>query len=137
MNEFNRNLISEFRANGGKVGGPFANAPLVLVTTTGGKSGLRRTTPLVFTSDADRIVIIASKGGAPSHPAWYHNIVAQPEVTVELPNETYDTVASVVADEIERQRLYDAQAALMPNFTEYAAATSRKIPVIVLGRKPS
>lgn len=133
LNDFNANLIREFRANGGKVTGVFERAPLLLLTTTGAKSGRRRTTPVVFTRDGDRLVVIASKGGAPTHPAWYHNLVANPTVTVELPTETFDARATV-ATGAERERLYQAQAALMPNFTEYQEKTTREIPVVVLER---
>jgi deazaflavin-dependent oxidoreductase (nitroreductase family) len=112
----------------------FANAPLVLLTMTGAKSGRRITIPLVHTRDGDRIVVIASKGGSPTNPAWFHNLVANPLVTVELPGETFEATASVVTDEAERDRLYTAQAAKMPNFDQYAKATTRKIPVVVLTR---
>src|SRR5476649_1577359 len=112
---FNAAVIDEFRNNGGQVTGMFAGAPLVLITTTGAKSGQRRTTPIVYTTDGDRLVIIASKGGAPTSPDWYHNLVAHPDVTVELPTETFEARARV-AEEPERDRLYRAQAALMPNF---------------------
>jgi deazaflavin-dependent oxidoreductase (nitroreductase family) len=104
-----------------------------LITTTGAKSGRRRTTPIVYTTDGDRLVIIASKGGAPTSPDWYHNLVANPDLTVELPLETFEARARV-AEEPERERLYRAQAALMPNFDEYEKATTRKIPVVVLER---
>ncbi len=87
FNQFNQDLIAAFRVNGGKGIGPFVNRPVLLLTTTGAKSGQPRTTPLVYTTDGDRIVVIASKGGAPSHPAWYHNLVAHPEVTVEVGRE--------------------------------------------------
>ena len=132
--EFNRNLINEFRANNGVVEGPFAQAPLVLITTVGRKSGQRRTTPLVHSRSGDDVVIIASKAGAPTHPDWFHNVVANPQVTVELPGETFDATARVAEGE-ERDRLYRAQADLMPNFDEYAAATTRTIPVVVLSRQ--
>lgn len=125
--------MDEFRENGGQVTGMFAGAPLVLLTTTGAKSGTRRTTPVVYTRDGDRIVVIASKGGAPTHPDWYHNLVAHPEVTVELPDETYEARAIVPTGE-ERERLYRAQADLMPNFDEYQQKTTRQIPVVVLER---
>src|SRR5690348_805641 len=85
VNDFNAKVIEEFRANDGKVGGPFEGAPMVLVTHRGAKSGIERTTPLVHSRDGDDVVIIASMGGAPTHPAWYHNMIANPEVTVELP----------------------------------------------------
>jgi deazaflavin-dependent oxidoreductase (nitroreductase family) len=130
---FNNAVIDEFRSNGGQVTGMFAGAPLVLLTTTGAKSGKTRTTPIVYTTDGDNVVIIASKGGAPTSPDWFHNLVANPEVKVELANETFDAKARV-AEEPERERLYRAQAALMPNFDEYQKATTRKIPVVVLER---
>lgn len=133
MNEFNTKLIEEFRANGGAVGGPFASAPLVLITHTGAKSGTRRTSPLVFSRDGERLVIIASKGGAPTHPHWYLNMVANPSVTVELPGDTFE--ASVTqAEGDERARLFAAQAEMMPQFNEYAAKADREIPVLVLER---
>jgi deazaflavin-dependent oxidoreductase (nitroreductase family) len=133
LNDFNRNLIDEFRNNDGKVDGQFAGAPLVLITTTGAKSGEPRTSPVVYTRDGDNIVVIASKGGAPTNPAWYHNLVAHPEVTVELPGETYTARARVTQGE-ERDRLFRAQADLMPGFNEYQEKTTRVIPVIVLER---
>jgi len=133
INEFNRKVIDEFRANDGKVSGPFERAPLLLLTTTGARSGESRTNPLAFTRDGDDLVVIASKGGAPSSPDWYHNLVAHPDVTVELPGETFSARARV-AEEPERTRLYDAQATLLPNFVEYAQKTERSIPVVVLER---
>ncbi len=133
MNEFNQNLIAEFRANGGVVGGPFAQAPLILITHTGAKSGIRRTSPLVYSRAGDAIVLIASKGGAPTHPHWYLNMIANPRVTVELPDETFEASVREAHGE-ERARLFRAQADLMPNFDEYAASTDREIPVLVLER---
>jgi len=133
FNAFNRSLIAEFRDNDGAVSGPFAGAPLLLLTTTGAKTGAERTTPLVHTRDGDRIVVIASKGGAPSHPDWYRNVTANPEVTVELPGERFRAKARV-AEGNERDRLFRAQAELMPNFDEYATKTDRVIPVVVLER---
>jgi deazaflavin-dependent oxidoreductase (nitroreductase family) len=133
LNEFNHNLIDEFRASGGKVTGIFEKAPLVILTTTGAKSGEPRTFPVVYTRDGDRLVVIASKGGSDENPAWYHNLVAHPAVTVELPDETYEARA-VVTEGDERDRLFRAHADLMPNFDEYQAKTSRRIPVIVLER---
>jgi deazaflavin-dependent oxidoreductase (nitroreductase family) len=132
-NDFNQSLIEEFRANDGKVTGVFAGRPLLLLTTTGAKSGQPRVSPLVYTTDGDRIVIIASKGGAPTNPDWYHNVLANPVVTVELPGETFQARATVI-EGAERTRLYDAQAALMPGFAEYQQKTTRQIPVIVLER---
>jgi len=134
LQAFNNALIKEFRENNGKVTGMFAESPLVLITHTGAKSGEQRTSPLVFSMDGDRVVIIASKGGAPSHPHWYLNMKANPNVTVELPGQKYQARA-VEATGAERDRLYAAQAALMPMFNEYAAkAGGRVIPVIVLER---
>jgi deazaflavin-dependent oxidoreductase (nitroreductase family) len=133
MNDFNKQVIEEFRANGGKVGGMFEGAPMVLITTKGAKSGQSRIAPLVYTTDGDRMVIIASKGGAPTHPDWYHNIVANPEVTVEVGTETY-TGRAEVASEPERTRLFNAQADIMPNFYEYQKNTDRTIPVVTISR---
>ena len=132
-NDFNQKLIAEYRANDGKVTGQFANAPLLLLTTTGAKSGKQRTTPLVHTVDGDRLVIIASKAGAPTNPDWYHNLLANPEVTVELGSETFPARAGV-PDGAERDRLFDQMAAKMPNFAEYQQNTERRIPVVVLDR---
>ena len=134
MHEFNQNLIKEFRANGGKVlSGPFVNAPLMLLTATGAKSGRPFTTPLVYTKDGDRIVIIASKGGFPTNPAWFHNLKAHPTTTIEIGKEKFQAKATITKDP-ERQRLFDAQAKLMPAFNEYQKNTTRQIPVIVLER---
>ena len=128
---FNQALIDEFRANDGKVGGPFAGAPLLLLTTTGVKSGQQRTSPVVYTKDGENFVIIASKGGAPEHPQWFHNLVANPDITIEVGTDTIP-VRARVAEGDERARLYRAQADLMPNFDDYAKATTREIPVVVL-----
>jgi deazaflavin-dependent oxidoreductase (nitroreductase family) len=133
FNDFNKQVIEEFRANGGKVGGVFEGAPMLLLTTTGARSGQPRVAPLVYTTDGDRYVIIASKGGAPTNPDWYHNIAANPEVTVEVGTEKFQARAEI-AQEPERTRLFDAQAALMPNFREYQKNTSRIIPVVTLTR---
>jgi deazaflavin-dependent oxidoreductase (nitroreductase family) len=130
---YNAAVVDEFRANGGHVTGMFAGAPLVLITTTGAKSGRRRTTPVVYTTDRDNVVIIASKGGAPTSPDWYHNLVANPGVTVELPTETFEARARVAQGD-ERERLWRAQADAMPNFDEYQKSTTRQIPVVVLER---
>ena len=133
FNEFNRTLIADYRAHGRVTSGPFVNAPLLLLTTTGAKSGQERTTPLAHTTDGDRLVVIASKGGAPTNPDWYHNLVANPEATVELGRDTFHVRASFPQGE-ERRRLYDQQAALMPGFAEYEKQTTRQIPVVVLER---
>jgi deazaflavin-dependent oxidoreductase (nitroreductase family) len=130
---YNAAVVDEFRKNRGQVTGMFAGAPLVLITTTGAKSGNRRTTPVVHTTDGDNVVIIASKGGAPTSPDWYFNLVANPGVTVELPDETFEARARVAQGD-ERERLWRAQADQMPNFDEYQKATTREIPVVVLER---
>jgi deazaflavin-dependent oxidoreductase (nitroreductase family) len=133
VNDFNRTLIDEFRTNGGNVTGIFENAPLLLLTTTGAKSGEPRTSPVVYTRDGEAYVVIASRGGSPNNPAWYHNLVAHPTVTVEVPGETFSARARVATGD-ERDRLWRAQADLMPTFDEYQAKTTRQIPVIVLER---
>ncbi len=133
MAEFNKKVIEEFRANGGRVGGPFAGMPMLLLTHTGAKSGKTYTNPLVFSKDGDRIVIIASKGGAPNNPDWYHNLVAHPEVTLEIGNERFKAKAVVTRGD-ERERLFNAQASQMAQFNEYRKATTRQIPVIAFER---
>jgi deazaflavin-dependent oxidoreductase (nitroreductase family) len=130
---FNEALIQEFRANGGKVGGRFEGRPVMLLTTTGAKSGRKFTIPLVYLQDGERRLIFASKAGAPTSPDWYHNLVANPTVTVEVGTETYDARAVVVTGE-ERDRLYAKQVAAMPQFGEYQEKTTRTIPVIALER---
>ena len=130
---FNAGLVEQFRAGKGEVEGDFKGWPLVLVTHRGAKSGNEYTTPLVYTRDADNVVIIASKGGAPDDPQWFRNLRANPDVTVELGADRYPARARV-AEGDERDRLYRAQAELMPNFAEYAEKTTRVIPVVVLER---
>lgn len=133
MNDFNAGIIAEFCENEGKVGGPFEGAPMVLLTTTGAKSGEPRTAPLVYKPEGDHIVVFASKGGAPTNPDWYHNILADPAVTLEVGAEQYTATAQVV-EGAERDRIYAEQAALMPGFADYAKATTRTIPVVALIR---
>jgi len=135
QSDFNLKLIEEFRAHGGETSGPFKGRPVVLITTTGAKSGQRHTTPLVYGKDGDKLFIVASMGGAPKHPAWYFNVVANPEVTVEIGTETFEARARV-AEAAERDDLYAKQAAAMPAFAEYEQKTTRKIPVVVLERTP-
>jgi deazaflavin-dependent oxidoreductase (nitroreductase family) len=134
MDDFNRAIIEEFRANDGKVGGPFEGAPVLLLTATGAKSGQRRTTPVVYLPDGDRLVIFASKGGAPNNPGWYHNLRANPSATVEVGTDTVD-VDAVVTEGDERDRLFRKQAALYPQFADYEKKTTRQIPVIALQPK--
>ncbi len=133
LNDFNQRIIEEFRANQGKVSGQFANAPLLLLTTTGAKTGRALTKPLAYTRDGDRIVLIASFAGAPNNPAWFNNLVANPVVTVELGGERFQAKAVVVSGE-ERQRLYDNQAKQIAVFADYQKKTTRQIPVVVLKR---
>jgi deazaflavin-dependent oxidoreductase (nitroreductase family) len=130
---FNENLIDEFRANAGKVGGPFEGAPMVLLHTTGAKSGKERVNPVVFQPVGDNIVVFASKGGAPTNPDWYHNLVANPRVKVEVGTDTYDAEARV-AEGDERERIWSRQKKVMPGFADYEQKTSRQIPVIILER---
>src|SRR3954453_14484408 len=115
FNDWNRRIIEEFRANKGKVGGPFEGAPMLLLTTTGAKSGKQHTTPLVYLPDSGRFIIFASKAGAPTNPDWYHNLVAHPQVTIEVGSETLDVTAIVVNSE-ERDRLFNKQAEISPGF---------------------
>ena len=133
LNDFNQRLIEEFRANHGKVSGQFANAPLLLLTTTGAKTGRALTKPLAYSRDGDRIVLIASFAGAPKNPAWFNNLVANPVVTVELGAERFQARAAVTSG-AERQRLYDNQAKQIAVFVEYQKKTTRQIPVVVLER---
>ena len=133
MNDFNQAVIEEFRANEGRVGGPFEGAPVLLLTSTGARSGEQRTTPVVYLRDGDRMVIFASKGGAPTNPAWYHNLRANPAATVEVGNETTG-VNAVVTEGEERERLFNRQAELFPQFADYARKTTREIPVVALER---
>jgi deazaflavin-dependent oxidoreductase (nitroreductase family) len=134
MSDFNQAIIDEFRANGGKVGGYFDGANMVLLHTVGAKSGEPRTNPLVYVADGDRIVVIASKGGDDSNPAWYYNLLANPIVTVEVGTEKYQARATAVTEEPERSRLYAKMVEHREGFAEYEQKTSRKIPAVVLER---
>ena len=132
-NDFNEKIIAEFRANGGQGSGPFAGLPMVLLTTTGSRSGNPHTTPLVPLLEDDRIYVIASMGGAPKHPSWYGNLVAHPDVTVERGTETYAATARVTIG-AERDELYALQVSRIPTFGEYQKKTDRLIPLIELMR---
>lgn len=132
-NDFNAKVIEEFRANGGKVGGPFEGADLVLLTTVGAKTGRQVTSPVMYLPDGDRIVVIASNAGADHHPAWYHNLTANPQATAEVGTETYEIKAVTVSDD-ERDSLYARMVAIAPGFADYEAATTRRIPVVALYR---
>jgi deazaflavin-dependent oxidoreductase (nitroreductase family) len=129
--DFNASVIDQFRANGGRVSGPLAGMPLLLLHHTGAKSGIVRINPLAYLEDGDRFVIFASKGGAPTNPDWYHNLQAHPAVKIEVGGQTIDVVASEARGE-ERERLFRAQAEASPQFGEYQEKTNRLIPVIVL-----
>ena len=135
MSDFNQTIIAEFRANGGKVGGPFAGSTMLLLTTTGAKSGQPRISPLVYTADGDTLVVIASKRGAPTNPDWFYNLVANPVVTVERGTEQFQARATV-PEGAERERLFTQAATQMPGFAEYQRKTTRTIPVVVLERIP-
>jgi len=130
-NAFNKDVIKQFRANGGQV--PGRKYPVILLTTTGAKSGLPRTTPLNYSTDGDRIVVIASKAASPTHPDWYHNLLANPEAIIEIGTQKF-RVRATVAEGEERERLFNAQAALMPFFAAYQQQTTRQIPVIIFER---
>jgi len=127
MQAFNRALIEEFRANGGKLSGQLANSTLLLLTTLGAKSGAERVTPLGFVKDGERLIVIAANAGAPTHPDWYYNLLAHPEVTLEIGSERF-TAQATIADVAERSRLI----ALVPYFNAQQEKTSRVIPIVVL-----
>jgi deazaflavin-dependent oxidoreductase (nitroreductase family) len=127
----NDQIIEEFRAHEGKVGGMFASMELLLLTTTGAKSGQPRTLPLAYTRDGDDYVIVASKGGADTNPDWYLNLLAHPEVQVEAGSDKLDLIATPAKGD-DKERLYAQHAAVYPMFLEYRQKTSRDIPLIVL-----
>jgi len=129
--DHNTQVIEEFRANRGRVGGPFEGMPLLLLHHTGARSGRARVNPVAYLADGGRQVIFASKAGAPTNPDWYHNLKAHPEVTIEVGTETID-VRAEEADGAERDRLYAAMAAERPQFATYQERTERIIPVVVL-----
>ncbi len=133
MSDWNQGIIEEFRSAGGEVGGQFAGAPLLLLTTTGAKTGEKRTIPVMYLADGDRLVVFASKAGAPTNPDWYHNLLAHPRATVEVGTETFEVEAEV-ADREERDRLYAIQASRYPGFAEYQEKTTRVIPAVLLRR---
>lgn len=134
MNDFNAQVIDEFRANGGTAGGIFEGKPLLLLHNVGAKSGTEYVTPLVYLDEDGRTFIFASKGGAPSHPGWFHNLKANPEVQIEIGTDTVDVVAEELTG-AERDRIYEIQKEQQPQFAEYEAKTDRKIPVVELKPK--
>lgn len=133
MNDWNRRIIEEFRANGGKVGGQFEGANLLLLHTTGARSGQERINPVAYQQVGDDYAVFASKGGAPTDPDWYRNLVAHPAVTVEVGSESFPGTARV-ADGGERQQIWDRQKELWPGFADYENKTTRTIPVVVISR---
>ncbi len=134
LNDWDRQVIEEFRANGGNVGGPFAGVPVLLLTTTGAKSGEPRTRPLVYLSEGGHIYVFAGNRGAPTNPAWYHNLVAHPDVTVEVGTEKFEARA-IVVDDAEAERLGRIQLQKLPALAELQAKITRKVPVVLLERK--
>jgi deazaflavin-dependent oxidoreductase (nitroreductase family) len=131
VTNWNAKIIDEFRASGGKVGGPFEGAPLLLLHTVGAKSGEPRVNPVMYLKVPDGYAVFASKAGAPTNPDWYHNLLAAPRAQAEIGDQTVDVVARVT-EGVERDRLYGEQKAAYPGFAEYETMTDRRIPVIVL-----
>jgi len=131
--DFNRNLIEDIRAHGKATSGPFVGRDVLILTTKGARSKEERSTPLVYTRDGEKYVIIASKGGAPTHPHWFHNLREHPDVTVEVDGHKFQARAHV-QDGDEYERLYNQHASKNPQFHEYRTKTTRKIPVVVLER---
>lgn len=131
ISEWNQAVVEEFRANGGEVGGRFTGRNLLLLHTIGRNSGRELINPLAYVRDDDRFVIIASKGGAESHPDWYHNLIARPNVTIEVGTEILQ-VHAVETQEPERTRLYEKMIEMMPVFAEYRIKAKRVIPVFIL-----
>ncbi len=131
--DFNQAIIEEFRANAGRVGGRFEGAPMVLLHHTGARSGIERVTPLVCQPVGEAFAVFGSKAGAPTHPDWYHNLVANPDTTVEVGTEVI-SVRARVAEGDERERIWSRQKELMPGFAEYEKTAGREIPVVILER---
>ena len=134
LNDWNQQIMAEFRANGGKCGGDFEGVPMVIVHHTGAKSGIVRNAPLTYLPNGDDVVIFGSKGGAPTNPDWYHNLIANPDTVIELGTELVD-VHVREATGAERDELFERQKKVSPPFVGYEAATTRVIPVLVLERR--
>jgi deazaflavin-dependent oxidoreductase (nitroreductase family) len=134
MGGWNQQIIEEFHANGGKVGGPFEGIPLLLLTTTGAKSGKQRTTPVGYMPDGESYIIFSTNGGGPKNTDWYYNLLAHPEATIEVGTETIEVNAVEVKGQ-ERDQLWARQLEHAPVFAEYEAKTTRTIPVIALSRR--
>ncbi len=133
VNDWNTSIIEEFHANGGKVGGRFEGRTVLLLHTTGARTGRPRTNPLVYLADGDRFAVFGSKGGAPTNPDWFHNLIAHPDVTIEVGTDTIPVRARVATGE-ERDDLWARQVQAVPTFAEYEEKTERTIPVVVLER---
>lgn len=132
--DWNKTIIDEFRANGGKVGGTFAGAPLLILHSVGAKSGKPRVNPLMYQDlGHGQVAIFASKGGAPKNPDWYHNLLKSPGVKVEIGTETFDVTARVARGD-ERLRIWSPWKQRYPNFAQYEGKTKREIPVVILER---
>jgi deazaflavin-dependent oxidoreductase (nitroreductase family) len=129
--DWNTRIIEEFRANGGRVGGNFEGAPLLLLHTTGARSGKERVNPVMYQDLGGPVAVFASKAGADTHPDWYHNVVANPDVTAEIGTGTRSFRARV-ADAGERTPIWEKQKADYPGFADYEANTEREIPVVIL-----
>ncbi|MGI8492122.1 MAG: nitroreductase family deazaflavin-dependent oxidoreductase [Acidimicrobiales bacterium] len=132
-NDWNQKIIEEFRGHGGKVGGDFEGAPLLLLHTKGAKTGQERVNPVMYQPYGEAMAVFASKAGAPTNPDWYHNLIANPEATVEVGPETVK-VRARVADGEEREKIWSRQKRDYPGFAEYEEKTTRQIPVVVLER---
>jgi len=132
-NAWNTTIIAEFRANEGKVGGPFEGAPVLLLHTTGARTRKERINPMMYLNEEGRVYVFASKAGADTHPDWFHNLVANPQVTIEMGKEKVNATANPVTGD-EHDRIYAVQAERYPGFAEYQAKTTRKIPVVELVR---
>ena len=131
MTDYNAKIIEEFRANHGRVGGSFEGAPLLLLRSTGARSGQERVSPMMYLADGDRYLVFASKAGAPDNPDWYHNLKANPDATIEVGDDTVDVRAEELS-RAERDEKYAEQAALYPGFADYERKTDRIIPVLAL-----
>ena len=134
MSDWNDRVIAEFRANQGSVGGQFEGAPLLLLHSTGAKSGQERVSPMMYQAVGEEFAVFASKAGADTNPDWYHNLLAHPEARVEIGTETFDVLARVL-DAEEREPVWEAQKVRYPGFADYETKTDRVIPVVMLARR--
>jgi deazaflavin-dependent oxidoreductase (nitroreductase family) len=134
MSDWNEKVIAEFRANQGRVGGPFEGAPMLLLHSTGAKTGTERVNPMMYQAVGDGFAVFASKGGAPTNPDWFHNLRANPQAQIEVGEETVDVTARVLDPE-EREPIWEEQKARYPGFADYEEKTDRVIPVVMLDRR--